>query len=84
MKTLIRFALIVSIAAPVLFAAEINVSPGGPIATLPAARDAVRKLRAAGETGAIGVVLQPLHVNHVGRTALLNLKCVLFVPAEGL
>ena len=39
-------------------AQTITVSPGGKVATLPAARDAVRALRAAGEKGNIDVVIQ--------------------------
>jgi hypothetical protein len=38
--------------------AEISVSPDGPIATLTAARDAVRALRASGEQGDVDVVIQ--------------------------
>ncbi|MDF7824767.1 right-handed parallel beta-helix repeat-containing protein [Pontiellaceae bacterium B12227] len=39
-------------------ARELVVEPGGKIATLPAARDAVRALRAAGEVGDVDVVIQ--------------------------
>ena len=39
-------------------AQTITVSPDGKVATLPAARDAVRALRAAGEKGNIDVVIQ--------------------------
>jgi hypothetical protein len=38
--------------------AELVVEPGGKISTLPAARDAVRDLRAAGEQGDIDVVIR--------------------------
>ncbi|CAA6677550.1 MULTISPECIES: right-handed parallel beta-helix repeat-containing protein [unclassified Lentimonas] len=43
--------------ASALFAADINVSVGGEIHSLPAARDAVRELRAAGEQGDIDVII---------------------------
>jgi len=46
-----------SLSSSVLFGAEISVSPSGKISTLPAARDAVRALRAAGEKGDIDVVI---------------------------
>lgn len=41
-----------------LFGAEISVSPKGKISNLPAARDAVRALRASGEKGNIDVVIE--------------------------
>lgn len=41
-----------------LSAQTIMVSPGGPVGTLPAARDVVRQLRAAGETGDVDVVIE--------------------------
>jgi hypothetical protein len=46
-----------ALVASALFAADINVSVGGEIDSLSAARDAVRELRAAGEQGDIDVVI---------------------------
>ena len=58
MKIQIHILLVaVSLSSSVLFGAEISVSPSGKISTLPAARDAVRALRAAGEKGDIDVVI---------------------------
>jgi len=52
MKIRINILLVAaSLSSSVLFGAEISVSPGGKISTLPAARDAVRALRASGEKG---------------------------------
>ncbi|MDF7801308.1 right-handed parallel beta-helix repeat-containing protein [Pontiellaceae bacterium B1224] len=48
----------VGLTAGIVSAREIMVEPGGKLATLPAARDAVRAMRAAGETGDIDVILK--------------------------
>jgi hypothetical protein len=50
--------LTAALSSSVLCGAEISVSPSGKISTLPAARDAVRLLRAAGEKGDIEVVIE--------------------------
>lgn len=56
MKTTL-LALLATSLAPVLFAAEVKVSPNGNIDSLQDARDAVRELRASGERGDIDVVI---------------------------
>jgi len=62
-----------SLSSSVLFGAEISVSPSGKLSTLPAARDAVRTLRAAGEKGDIDVVIES-GIYVLDETLILGLK----------
>ena len=58
MKNRLRFAALLCLAAPLLHPEVLQVSPGGPLATLEAARDKIRSLRRGGARGPFTVQLR--------------------------